>query len=104
MLTLENFEKLMEDINKRELPVKDDKIAQTYRNQLRSELMNALCEDFDGTRTVDGIILEIPNEIEGAVFVELNVKIKGFDYDVEEAAQIYQEKLDRKEERKNKQK
>ena len=96
MLNLENFESLMKEIYKREIPVKDDKIAQTYRNQLRQELMEALCRDFNGTRTVDGIILEIGNEIEGAVFVELNLKIKGFDYDVEEAAQIYQEKVDRK--------
>ena len=100
MLTLGNFEKLVENIYKREIPVKDDKIAQTYRNQLRQELMEALCEDFNGTRTVDGIVLEIENEIEGAVFVELNVKIKGFDYDVEEAAQLYQEKIDKRSEKK----
>ena len=100
MLTLGNFEKLVENIYKREIPVKDDKIAQTYRNQLRQELMEALCEDFNGTRTVDGIVLEIENEIEGAIFCELNVKIKGFDYDVEEAAQLYQEKLDKRSEKK----
>ena len=97
-LELTNFEALCENIYKREIPVKGDQIAQTYRNQLRQELMEALCRDLNGTRTVDGIILEIPNEIEGAIFAEINIKLKRFDYDIDEAVAVFNEKVERREE------
>lgn len=97
-MTLKNYEEFCARIYNREIPIKDEKIAQTFRNSLRQEIMNAICADFQGTRTIDGIILEIPNEIEGVIFVELNVKFKGFDYDIEEAQAIYKEKLEKRRE------
>ena len=97
-LELKNYEEFCNRIYEREIPVKDEKIAQTFRNELRQEIMNAICDDFQGTRTIDGIILEIPNEIEGVIFVELNVKFKGFDYDIEEAQAVYNEKLEKRKE------
>ena len=71
----------------------DDKINQTDRNALRSTLLHALCEDLGATMTVDGAVLSFEHEYWGRLSVEVSLKMKDPEYDVEAAAQEYQSKL-----------
>lgn len=78
-------------------------IAQTERNELKYELTDVvkeLLEKASGdmnlliTRTIDGYIMEIPNEMLGLVPIELILKVRAIDYDIFEAEDEYLAKLD----------
>lgn len=75
------------------------KINQTDRNNLRKQLLDALIRDISGVMTSDGIIHEVEHEYWGSVFVELSIKIKDVDYDLNTAVDEYQEKLSKAETR-----
>lgn len=105
-MKLTNFENLIYEISKMELPIsntlKGKLIHQTFRNKLTSQLKEALytdcAEDLLEKGEVipylvkEGIILEIPNESianalgphdlgSGALSIEISVAIKGLDTD-----------------------
>lgn len=67
--------------------------ARSYKNLLHAYLTEAL-QEVDVTPVDNGLILEIPHEEYGAIVVELKAIIKPFNYDVEEAADNYQTKLE----------
>jgi len=60
-------------------------IKQTERNALKSELLEAFIKDLPSElvvgRAKEGIILEIPNTIEGSLPLILDIKFKNTDFD-----------------------
>ena len=64
------------------------KINQVQRNALKEDALKALfaelqiLESANIVRTNDGIVLEIPNDELGAVFLELDIKVKDLDFDI----------------------
>lgn len=76
-----------------ELKDSNGKINQTDRNTLRNALLNALCEDLNGVMTADGIILEFEHEYWGSLCVEVSLKMKDPNFDLDTAVEEYNEKL-----------
>ena len=76
-------------------PLRDSegKLNQTDRNALRAVLLNALCEDLGATMTADGAVLSFEHDYWGSLCVEVSLKMKDPEYDVEAAAQEHLNKL-----------
>jgi hypothetical protein len=113
---MENFTKLMKDVEERKFLVtnggKGEQVQQTQRNALKQEILAALFADLkeaypyiyhsDGDRTT-GVLIEIANptianqvtneEGSGAITVSLDVKILGLENNAELAEEMYQENL-----------
>jgi hypothetical protein len=98
------FKDMLEKIYKHRFTLTASKkaIAQTERNELKYELTDVvkeLLEKASGdmnlliTRTIDGYIMEIPNEMLGLVPIELILKVRAIDYDIFEAEDEYLAKL-----------
>ena len=74
-------------------------ITQKQRNELKYNLTREIVDILlnNGikyiTRTVDGFILEIQHEELGVIPVELNVKVKNLDYDIEGAEEEWKRKV-----------
>lgn len=99
------FREMLEKIYKHRFTLTASKkaIAQTERNELKYELTDVvkeLLEKESGdmnlliTRTIDGYIMEIQNEMLGLVPIELILKVRAIDYDIFEAEDEYLAKLD----------
>lgn len=99
------FRDMLEKIYKHKFTLTSSKkaIAQTERNELKYELTDVvkdLLEKESGdmnlliTRTIDGYIMEVSNEILGLVPIELILKVRAVDYDIFEAEDEYLAKLD----------
>ena len=69
------------------------KVNQTDRNTLRNQLMEALVADLNAVMTVDGAIVEFEHEYWGSLAVEVSIKMKDPNYDIDTASQEYQEKV-----------
>lgn len=117
---MKKIEKVLMDLQDTELKIsntaKGPQIQQTERNAWGKRIIEALYEDYqkvfpdnndsDGIvayRLKDGIILEVPNASvsdalpidsmgSGAVSIQLNVVIKGLDFNASEEAVLYEEK------------
>jgi hypothetical protein len=80
-------------------------ITQKERNELKYNLTEAIVDVLKEngleniTRTTDGYILELPHDEFGAIFVELNLKVKNFDFDILAAEEDWKLKI---QQRKNK--
>jgi hypothetical protein len=80
-------------------------ITQKERNELKYNLTEAIVDVLrengleNITRTTDGYILELPHDEFGAIFVELNLKVKNFDFDILAAEEDWKLKI---QQRKNK--
>lgn len=94
-----------------ELKDANNKLNQTDRNRLRANLMVAIWADiqeaFDAyipnaraVMTSDGIQNEFPHDEWGHLCVELNLKMKDPEFDLETAAQEYLDKTERAEQKK----
>jgi hypothetical protein len=99
------FREMLEKIYKHRFTLTSSKkaIAQTERNELKYELTDVvkeLLEKESGdmnlliTRTIDGYIMEVQNEMLGLVPIELILKVRAIDYDIFEAEDEYLAKLD----------
>jgi hypothetical protein len=99
------FEEMLKKIYKHKFTLTSSKkaIAQTERNELKYELSDVVkdvLEEASGdmklliTRTIDGYIMEVQNEMLGLVPIELILKVRGIDYDIFGAEDEYLAKLD----------
>jgi hypothetical protein len=99
------FREMLDKIYKHRFTLTSSKkaIAQTERNELKYELTDVvkeLLEKESGdmnlliTRTIDGYIMEVQNEMLGLVPIELILKVRAIDYDIFEAEDEYLAKLD----------
>lgn len=99
------FRDMLEKIYKHRFTLTSSKkaIAQTERNELKYELTDVvkeLLEKESGdmglliTRTIDGYIMEVRNEMLGLVPIELILKVRGIDYDIFEAEDEYLAKIE----------
>lgn len=80
-----------------------DKINQTERNTLKANVLDSIMSDLSAiatvTRTTDGIVLEVPNDELGSIYLELDIKVKNTDFDIDEAHTDYMSKVDAAQER-----
>jgi len=88
-----HFQKALEDARTFELRDSNGKINQTDRNKLRAMFMAALLLDMGLVMTVEGLIGAFEHEYWGQLFIELNVKMKDPDFDLDTAIMEYQEKM-----------
>ena len=85
---MENLQTLVQATKKTKFDVSKDKIKQTQRNALKSDLLEALSSDLADNievvgRSKEGIIIAIPNDIEGSIYAVVDVVLKNLDFDPE---------------------
>ena len=89
-----------------------EQIHQTERNALKTELLDALCEDFAETfevvgRTSEGILIEVPCASladklspdscgSGAITLAIDIKIKSLDTDIQAELDAYAVEVEEK--------
>lgn len=90
------------------LTANKDAITQSERNELKYSLTDIVADVLKDsaeiyiTRTIDGYVLEIQNETLGLIPIELQLKVKNLNYDIGTAEDLYKEKMERKNQKKNK--
>lgn len=99
------FREMLEKIYKHRFTLTASKkaIAQTERNELKYELTDVIKELLEKesgdmnlliTRTIDGYIMEVQNEMLGLIPIELILKVRAIDYDIFEAEDEYLAKIE----------
>lgn len=88
------FMDVLTEAYKAELKDTSGKINQTDRNALRNRLMDALAEDLSAVMTADGAVVEFEHEYWGSLCVEVSLKMKDPNFDLDTAVEEYQEKQD----------
>ena len=91
---MSKFQELLTEAFNYQLRESNGKINQTDRNDLRNELMHALAEDLAATLTVDGAVIEFEHDYWGSLAVEITVKMKDPNYDVDAARDEYADKIE----------
>jgi len=97
---MEHFEKAMLEVQKSVIRDSNGKMNQTDRNKARNILIDALTLDLGGIRTPEGIGLEIPHDEWGAFNIEIKIVAKGNEFDVVEAHEAFQSKVEKQAARK----
>ena len=93
-----NISNLVAAIKGKVFKLSGEKINQTERNAFKAQVLESLAVDLfsagmTAVRTSDGIVLEIENDELGSIYLELDVKVKNTDFDLDEAVADYQSKL-----------
>lgn len=93
-----NISTLVAAIKGKVFKLSGEKINQTERNAFKAQVLESLATDLfaagmTAVRTSDGIVLEIENDELGSIYLELDVKVKNTDFDLDEAVADYQGKL-----------
>ena len=93
-----NISTLVAAIKGKVFKLSGEKINQTERNAFKAQVLESLATDLfsagmTAVRTSDGIVLEIENDELGSIYLELDVKVKNTDFDLDEAVTDYQGKL-----------
>lgn len=83
---MEKLSQLVQATKTQKFSVSKDKIKQTERNALKSDILNALQSDLENGvsvvgRAKEGIIIALHNDDEGAIYGVLDVVIKDFTYE-----------------------
>jgi|GEM_PF-1803686 hypothetical protein len=94
------LDEILDFIYKHEYKITESSIiTQKQRNELKYNLTEQVVgvlekEGMDQiTRTVDGYIIEIPNEELGSIYVQLDLIVKNLNYDILIAEQEWQNKV-----------
>jgi hypothetical protein len=93
-----NISKLVAALKGKVFKLSGEKINQTERNAFKAQVLESLAVDLfsagmTAVRTSDGIVLEIENDELGSIYLELDVKVKNTDFDLDEAVADYQSKV-----------
>jgi hypothetical protein len=85
---MENLQTLVQATNTKKFTVSKDKIKQTERNALKSDILEALSSDLADSievvgRSKEGIVIALPNEMEGSIYAVVDVVLKNLDFDPE---------------------
>lgn len=93
---MEKLTQLVLKTEKQKFSVSKDKIKQTERNALKSDLLEALSSDLTSGievigRSKEGIIIALQNDIEGAIYGVIDVVIKDFTFEPDLLIDEYQE-------------
>jgi hypothetical protein len=96
--TMKNLSSFAAAVKSKVFKMSGDKINQTERNATKSAALEAITTDLfaaglTAVRTSDGIVIEIANDELGSIFFELDIKVKGSDFDITSAVADYQDKL-----------
>jgi hypothetical protein len=70
------------------------KINQTDRNALRNILIDALCQDIGAVMTSDGAVIEFEHDYWGSLCIEVTLKMKDPNFDLDTARQEYEDRLE----------
>ena len=105
---MENLQLVMSQIKEQEFKVSNGKLNQVERNNAKAELLEAIGLDLPGAvllgKCKEGLVVEVPNDNEGAITFVLDIKIKGLDWDGASIIADYErdqaEKAERAEQRK----
>ena len=95
-----NFEQVLAEAHNSQLRDSAGKVNQTDRNALRNRLMAALATDLNAVMTVDGAIVEFSHDYWGSLAVEVSIKMKDPNYDIDTAHDEYVEKIEKADARK----
>ena len=99
---MEKLTQLVQATKTQKFSVSKDKIKQTERNALKSDLLEALSSDLAvGVEVVgrskEGIIIALQNDIEGAIYGVVDIVIKDFTFEpeilIDEYAQAQADKI-----------
>jgi RecA-family ATPase len=93
------FAQALADAKTAQLRDSNGKVNQSDRNALRAILMAALTEDLNAVMTSEGAVVGFEHEYWGQLFVEVPLKMKDADFDVETAQQEYADKVEKAESR-----
>jgi hypothetical protein len=93
------FDETLAEAYNAQLRESNGKFNQTDRNNLRAKFMDALLADLGGHMTGDGIVMEVEHEYWGSIYIEVNLKMKDPEYDLDAAVEEYQSKLAKAEEK-----
>lgn len=103
-----NAKELLEEVYETDYKLTRTKqIMQSQRNELKyaltEEIVNILKENGFPyiTRTIDGYIIELDNKELGLIPVELQVKVKNTDYDIVTAEEMFIQKQEKKNQKKD---
>ena len=87
------FDETLAEAYNAQLRESNGKFNQTDRNNLRAKFMDALLADLGGHMTGDGIVMEVEHEYWGSIYIEVNLKMKDPEYDLDAAVEEHQEKV-----------
>jgi len=77
---MENLQLVMNQIKEQEFKVSNGKLNQVERNNAKAELLEAIGLDLPGEvllgKCKEGLVVEVPNDNEGAITFVLDIKIK----------------------------
>jgi hypothetical protein len=99
---MEKLTQLVKGTKTQKFSVSNDKIKQTERNALKSDLLEALSSDLTSGievigRSKEGIIIALQNDIEGAIYGVIDIVIKDLTFEpdllIDEYAQAQAEKI-----------
>lgn len=99
---MEKLTQLVSTTKSQKFSVSKDKIKQTERNALKSDLLEALSSDLAvGVEVVgrskEGIIIALQNDIEGAIYGVVDIVVKDFTFEpeilIDEYAQAQADKI-----------
>ena len=93
------FAQALADAKTAQLRDSNGKVNQSDRNALRAKLVAALVEDLEGVMTSEGPVVGFEHEYWGQLFVEVPLKMKDADFDIETAHQEYVDKVEKAEAR-----
>ena len=89
------FAEVLTEAKTAQLRESNGKVNQGDRNALRAKLMLALIEDLDATMTSEGAVVEFEHDYWGSLFVEIPLKMKDPDFDLDTAHQEYLNKVEK---------
>ena len=94
---MKNMKNFIASVKSLALKESGSKINQIQRNALKSEALYAIFSDLNGgteiVRTLNGLVLVVPNDELGEVYLEIDLKVKNLDFDVEQATTEYSQTL-----------
>ena len=100
---MKNLQNALLKIEQTTLKVSGEKINQTQRNEMKSDILRALVSDlaelgFSVAETADGAVVVIENETAN-VFISFDGTVKNLDFDLDGAVAEHQESINAKLER-----
>lgn len=93
---MKNILQFVQSVRSLVLKASADKVNQTQRNAMKADAMKAFLSDLvdlGAVMTNDGIVLPVQNDELGVVYIELDLKVKNLDFDLDNAVAEYEKTL-----------
>lgn len=91
---MSNFKTFVSSIASKVFKLSGEKINQTERNAFKASALESISTDLSASgivlhRTTEGLVLEIPNDELGVIYMGLDLKVKDTSFDIDEATADY---------------